>query len=262
LKPVSAAPRAGCEGFTLLELAVALLLMGLLFGSMFMPIQQQLESRRTEATSQLLRQAREALLGYAAANGYFPCPSDAASGGREPPASDHATGSCPAYFGWLPGAALGLPATDAQGYAVDGWPGSANRIRYAVAKDTVGAVASPFTRINGMRTATIASLADSALSLFHVCGSASGVVAGTSCGSAGTLVSSAPVVVWSVGPNAARGGASADEAENPNPNGGSADRMFVSRTRSDVEGREFDDQLQWVPMPVLVARMVAAGHLP
>jgi prepilin-type N-terminal cleavage/methylation domain-containing protein len=259
---VTAVPRTRCEGFTLLELAVALLLMGLLFGSLFLPLQQQLESRRTEATAQLLRQAREALLGYAAANGYFPCPADAAGGGREPAASDHTTGSCPAYFGWLPGAALGLQATDAQGYAVDAWPGSANRIRYAVAKDTVGAVASPFTRINGMRTATIASLADSALSLFHVCSSASAVVAGTNCGAGATLVSSAAVVIWSVGPNGSRGGASADEAENPNPNGGSPDRIFVSRARGGLEGREFDDQLQWVPMPLLVARMVAAGHLP
>jgi prepilin-type N-terminal cleavage/methylation domain-containing protein len=259
---VRAGPCVQCEGFTLIELAVALLLMGLLFGSLFMPLQQQLEIRRTEATAQLLHKAREALLGYAAANGYFPCPADASSAGREPPVSDHATGSCPTYFGWLPGSTLGLQATDAQGYAVDAWPGNANRIRYAVARDTVAQVASPFTRINGMRTATIPSLADSALSLFHVCSSANGVVAGTSCGAGATLVSSAPVVIWSVGPNGARGGASPDEAENPNPNGGSADRVFVSHARADLEGREFDDQLQWIPMPTLVARMVAAGHLP
>jgi hypothetical protein len=113
-----------------------------------------------------------------------------------------------------------------------------------------------------MRTAGIAALADPALSLFHVCASASGVSAGVSCGTALTLVSTAPVVVWSVGGNAQAGGTSPDEAQNPNPKGGSADRIFVSRVRGDVSGSEYDDMVVWIAMPVLIARMVAAGQLP
>jgi hypothetical protein len=106
-------------------------------------------------------------------------------------------------------------------------------------------------------------LSDPALSLFHVCDSAKGVSPGTSCGSAGTIVSTAPVLIWSAGANAGLGGgASADEAQNPNPNGGSADRIFVSRVRSTIPGREFDDAVTWIPMPVLVGRMVTAGQLP
>jgi hypothetical protein len=113
-----------------------------------------------------------------------------------------------------------------------------------------------------MRTATIAALGDPSLSLFHVCGTASGVVPGTSCGTALTLVSTTPIVVWSVGGNGFEGGASADEAQNPNPKGGSADRIFVSRIRNKVSGSEFDDIVWWIPMPVVVARMIAAGQLP
>jgi prepilin-type N-terminal cleavage/methylation domain-containing protein len=250
------------RGFTLLELAVGLFLLGLLVGTVFYPLQQQLESRRSDDTERLLYKAREALLGYVAANGYFPCPADGTGGGAEASGSDHASGACAASHGFLPAALLGLQPTDAQGYAVDAWGGSASRIRYAVASYTVGPVSRPFTRVNGMRTATIASLGDSALSLFHVCGSATGVVEGTSCGTALTLVSSAPVVIWSVGPNGASGGTSRDEAQNPNPNGGSADRIFVSRMRSAVQGSEYDDQMTWLPMPTLIARMVAAGQLP
>ena len=257
-----AIPRGIARGFTLLELAVALFLLALLFGSMFVPLQQQLEGRRTEETEHLLHKAREALLGYAAAHGYFPCPADLVKGGREAAGTDHATGVCPSYHGFLPASELGLVPTDAQGYAIDAWGGSANRIRYAVASFTVGDVAQPFTRVNGMRAATIASLGDPALSLFHVCSTATGVVEGTGCGAGSTLVSSAPIVIWSSGANAATGGASRDEAQNPNAQGGSADRIFVSRPRGSVDGREFDDQVTWIPMPTLVARMVTAGQLP
>ena len=52
------------------------------------------------------------------------------------------------------------------------------------------------------------------------------------------------------------------EAENPNPNGGSADAIFVSRPRSDLTGAEFDDILTWVPAFVVVSRLVATGQLP
>lgn len=249
-------------GFTLLELAVALFLIALLFGSIFVPLQAQLEARKIEETELVLHRAREALLGYAAANGHFPCPADNVKGGAEAAGSDHATGACPAYHGYLPAAALGVHPTDAQGYAVDAWGGAASRIRYAVAAYTVGKVSNPFTRVNGMRTATIASLGDPALSLLHVCSTGVGVTDGTGCGAGATLVSTAPVVVWSVGANGASGGTSRDEAQNPNPNGGSADRIFVARVRGNGPGGEFDDQVTWISMPTLIARMVAAGQLP
>src|ERR1700759_584127 len=99
------------RGFTMFELAVALFLMALLFGSMFVPLQAKIDLRKTEETDAILYRAREALLGYAAANGYLPCPADATQGGIEPVEADHATGSCPVYYGYLPAAALGLQPT-------------------------------------------------------------------------------------------------------------------------------------------------------
>lgn len=85
---------------------------------------------------------------------------------------------------------------------------------------------------------------------------------GANCGAAVTLASNAAVVVWSVGANASTGGAGAHEAQNPNPQGGSADRIFVSGERSDVAGSEFDDLITWISMPALLGRVLAAGHLP
>lgn len=255
---------AKTRGFTLIEAAVALFLLALLFGSVFIPLETRVGTRKIEKTGQVLREAREALLGYAAAHGYFPCPADAGSGGREPPGSNHATGACPTYHGFLPAAELGFNASNGHGYAADAWGTDANRIRYAVSNQTVALAgnSNTFTRVNGMRAAGIAALGDSSLSLFHVCSSGTGVVQGKSCGSALTIVSTTPVVIWSSGRNAAIGGRSPDEAQNPNVNGGSADRIFVMTVRSDARGTEFDDIVLWVPMPVLVARMVESGQLP
>jgi type II secretory pathway pseudopilin PulG len=245
-------------GFTILELVVSLFVVALLLGSVMSPLQTQVEERRVSETKRLLDQAHEALLGYAAAHGYFPCPADAASNGQEAFGTNHNTGSCPVWHGFLPAALLGLGPADAQGYAIDAWGLSTNRIRYAVSNHAVAGVVSPFTRMNGFRSVPMMAIA--ATPLLHVCESGVGVNPGTDCGTAVTLASNAVVVVWSTGANAATGGASMHEAENPNSNGGSVDRIFVSRVRSTVPGNEFDDMLTWVAAPALLSRLVVAGQ--
>jgi type II secretory pathway pseudopilin PulG len=257
------ASRTCSAGFTIIELAIALFLTALLFGGISVPLATQIDTRNTERTERLLADAREALMSYAVTHGHFPCPADATSAGLEPRSADHMTGQCPTYYGFLPAATLGLREALGSGLAVDAW-GGPGLIRYAVSPQTIGPATNTntLTRAQGMRAAGIPSLSDPALSLLHVCDSAKGVSGANSCGSAGTIVSTAPVMVWSAGPNAAVGGTSADEAQNPNPNGGSLDRIFVSHSRSTVPGKEFDDVVTWVPMPVLVGRMVAAGRLP
>src|SRR4051794_27615978 len=95
------------SGFTLFELALGLFLMALLVGGISVPLQTQIDARKVNETEQILAEARDAVLAFAAANGYFPCPASAASGGVEPADSDHVTGNCPAYYGFLPAATLG-----------------------------------------------------------------------------------------------------------------------------------------------------------
>jgi hypothetical protein len=155
---------------------------------------------------------------------------------------------------------LSINPVDEEGYALDGWGTKQNRIRYAVSNQTVNAVVNPFTSANGMRSATINALASA--TLLYVCASGVGVATGTNCGTAQTLTSNAPVVVWSVGANAATGGTSVDEAQNPNPNGGSADIIFVSHSISSSTSNAFDDVVSWIGVPTLVNRMIAAGQLP
>lgn len=236
--------------------------MGLMIGAVIRPIVSDGENRIINETRAVLDEAREALLSYVAAKGYLPCPADAASNGAEAAGTDatHATGVCGAWHGFLPARVLGVTSTDAQGYAVDGGRQPANRIRYAVSNDTVAGITNPFTRVNGLRR--VGSALAEAENLLFVCGSGTGVVAGVNCGAAGTLTSRAVVVIWSVGGNAVSGGTSIDEAENPNPNGGIPDRIFVSRARTVAAGAEFDDLLYWIPTTVLVNRLLAYGQLP
>jgi type II secretory pathway pseudopilin PulG len=245
------------RGFTIIEQAVSLSVIALVLGSIMVPLQTQIENRKVDETRRTVELAQEMLVAFAAANGYFPCPADAASRGQEPVGTNHATGACTTYHGYLPAALLGFRPTDADGYAVDAWESRANRLRYAVSDRTVGGIASVFTRANGMRSVPLASLGST--SHFFICQSGDGASA-SDCGSAVTLASNAVVVVWSSGPNAATGGTSVHEAQNPSARGGSADRVFVSRAASDVPGHEFDDVVTWLPVPALAGRLMLAGQ--
>lgn len=255
-------PRRGDgRGFTLLEVAVALVIVTLLVGGVLVPLHTQVEGRKIDETRKTLDQAREALLAYAAANGRFPCPADAASGGREPAAAVPGTGACPAYQGFFPAALLGFSPVDGEGYALDAWGGSAaNRLRYAVSDYALGPN-RVFTMAGGMANAGITTLANN-YDLLYVCGSGTGVVAGTNCGAAMTLASNAVVVIWSSGPNASGAGTSVHEQENPSVAGGSADRIFVSKVRQTSGAGEFDDQLTWIPGYLALSRLIASGQLP
>lgn len=269
------------RGFSLVELAVVMLVMGILLGGIVVPLRVQIESRNYDQTQRILDQAREALIGYAAANGRFPCPASAANNPAIPNGAEHffspggtaANGICHAsvtfasvYIGFLPAATLGFTPVDASGYAVDAWGFTQNRIRYAVSSQTINAITLPFTKTSGMRSAGMSNIASPTLTtLLYVCNSGTGVTAGTNCGTAVALTSNAPVVIWSVGPNAATGGTSVDEKQNPNPTAGfSADRLFVSRTKTAVGegGGEFDDIVTWIGLPALFSRLIAAGQLP
>jgi hypothetical protein len=212
------------------------------------------------------------LIGYAAANGYFPCPADYAlgsSGAESPGASNHTavTGACPAnvtggvsttvYIGYLPAVTLGFTPIDTNGYALDAWQ---NRIRYAVSASTVNGVNRAFTNASGMSSAGMSNILSQ--TLLSVCNTATGSTSGGCASAATTLTSNAIAVIWSLGANAATtGGTSTDEAENAEARA-NADRVFVMRDPSNVTGSEFDDTVIWISTPILFSRLLAAGQLP
>lgn len=250
-------PTAHQRGFSLIEIAIVLFIVSLLLGGMLLPLAAQQDMRNQGDTQKQLTEAREALLGFAIANGRLPCPASAGSNGVESPATAATGFPCTnPYDGFLPAVTLGLAPIDAQGFAVDGWGGNTiNRIRYAVTT----ANASAFTTANGMKTITMTALVPD----LKICNAGGGVVnpstPAADCTAASSLATDAVAVIYSLGKNAATGGNGTDENHNPNPQSTiAADRVFISAQPSTT----FDDQMIWLSKNILVNRMVSAGQLP
>jgi prepilin-type N-terminal cleavage/methylation domain-containing protein len=245
-------------GFTLLEVAIVLMIVGLLLGGLLVPLSAQMEQRNINDTQKSLAEIKEALIGYALTYGRLPCPAAPTTTGVESPVGG---GACTNFYnGFVPATTLGLGGTDSAGYAVDAW---GNRIRYAVTSwnSASPAINDVFTTANGMSTVGIANLQPTSSAGLVVCSSATGI-SGSSCGSAYWLTSSTmgvPAVIFSTGKNGGQGSGGVDEAANLDAN-----QTFVSHlpTASGFANGYFDDIVIWISPNVLVNRMVAAGKLP
>jgi len=250
-------------GFSLVEMAIVLAIVGLLLGGLLPTISSQMEQQRRNETRKQLEEVQQALVGFAVANGRLPCPASASSNGQEsfatsPTAGNETNGICSNFYsGFVPAATLGISPVDEQGYTLDGWN---NRIRYAVVDyQPSGVPNTTFTSADGMRNTTMDKIADSNTNLLNVCASATGIN-GSNCGSsANKLTNKVPVVIYSTGKNGSYGGAGLDEAANLN-----GDRVFVSHTPTPgtATNGEFDDLMIWLSPNILFNRMVAAGKLP
>lgn len=237
------------RGFTLVEMAVAIVVMALLIGSILVPLATQVDQRRTADVQRTLDEIKEALVGFAAAqtSPYLPCPdTDFPPDGAE---NVDAGGNCVSPEGTLPWVTLGVGA-------VDPWN---NRYRYRVtAAFARRAPATPFT---------LTDQGD-----LQVCAAPACAVADRL-----TVVPPSPsapvVVILSHGPNG-RGGisasgvagvaplaaVSADEQANTDNNA-----VFVSRApraTTAAAGDEFDDIVAWLSPHILRSRLIAAGRLP
>ena len=250
------------RGFSLVELAIVLVVSAVLVGGLMVPLSAQVEQRRLADTQKQLEEIKAALMGFAAATGRLPCPASSSSNGIEnfattPLVGNASNGICSNFFdGFLPAATLGLTPVDSQGYALDAWGFAQNRIRYAVSNATINTQTNPFTKTDGMKNAGIGNVMNQ--TLLYVCSSSTGITA-SNCGSAGTVTLSdkAVVVIYSLGSNAASGAAGADEQANLD-----ADKVFVSHPKAGTAGNQFDDLVTWLGPSLLLNRMVEAGQLP
>ncbi len=241
-----------CPGFTLVEMAMVLLIIGLLLGGLAPTLSAQMEAQRVSETRKQLEEIQQALVGFAVANGRLPCPASASSNGEESPSGG---GDCTNFYGgYVPAATLGITSVNGQSLVADGW---GNPIRYAVYDYDPSGAPNAFTSTDGMRNATMDNIA--AASLLNVCASASGIT-GSDCGStANKLTDKVPALVFSTGKNGGYGGAGLDEAANLDGN-----RVFVSHTPApdSAANGEYDDLMIWLSPNILFNRMVAAGKLP
>ena len=237
------------RGFTLVELAISIFIIALLLGSILVPLTTQVEQRQISETQKTMDDIRDALIGFAVANGRLPCPDvQTVTPGATPNdgIEDVVANRCPNLVsvgannivsGNLPWSTLGMASQDLWG----------NRFRYAVVE-------------NFARSDTLFTFATTAV--LRVCPTAATCLAAP-------LTSTAVAVIISHGNNGQ--GAinattnavnlplptAADELENTNNN-----RDAVSRVKSNVAATEFDDVVVWLPRFTLLNRMVAAGKLP
>lgn len=244
------------SGFSLVEMAMVLLILGLLLGGGLSLLDAQVEQKKIKDTEALLAQAKDALIGFAVVNGRLPCPASSTSLGKEEfvAGSSASDGQCSNFYdGFLPAVTLGLAPLDSEGYATDAWSLKSNRMRYALTQ----ANSYAFTKTDGMKTQTIALLTSD----LKVCTSATGITA-TACGSVASTISlsaDAIAVLYSLGKNAPSGGGGIDEAANLN-----SDQVFVSHPLTPVGAvnGEFDDIVTWLSPNILFNRLVQAGRLP
>jgi prepilin-type N-terminal cleavage/methylation domain-containing protein len=244
-------------GFTLVEMAIVLVIFGLLLATLLLPLQAQRNLVLQIETENTLNIARKALLGFAQTQGRLPCPATNNGTATFPDdtgnASPNVSGACAQQVGFLPAVTLGIQPTDAQGFALDGWN---NRIRYAVTQvNTAGGAATPdFTTTNEMANIGIATLAPN----LRVCGTSTAA----NCTPAINLIGNAVVVIYSTGATGALGSVGqVDETENLNAAAG-VDTVFVSHEeRGNNPNGEFDHLVVWISPFVLFNAMIEAGQL-
>lgn len=230
MKPPSSKPPRHKTGFSLVELAIVLVIVALLASGLLVGIAAQRNAAETIDAQRQLENVRETLTGFALTHGRLPCPalpnlaSSDANAGVE---------NCAQPHGVLPWVTLGLPEVD---------PWGRHFTYYA----------------HGSFTAAVPSGALASFTLDTV-GNAN---VKASSGSSGNVASDLPAVVVSHGsrgagawqPNGSQlPGAAGDEAENAD-----ADLTFISRTQDG----NFDDLVTWIVPSILKSKMVAAGRLP
>lgn len=237
------------NGFTLTEMAIVLVIVGLLIGGMLVPLTAQQDMRANAETTRQLEEIREALIGYAVLKGYLPCPAKSTSDGSEARDLD---GSCTdsKRYGLLPWTTLGMKPNDSWNHL----------FIYSVSPKFSGQISGQKITLdpNVTRTDITIKTRDTAGNLVNL-----------------SDVNGIPAVVLSSGKNGHRSwtlyqaepgadSATANDDEDTNAPPAADGKTFVSRTPSSADAGigEFDDLVTWLPPYILYNRMIAAGRLP
>jgi len=250
-------------GFTLIEIAIVLLIVTILLGytvAMF-PIQQDLKKYRQ--VDREMDEIIEHLIAFAQVNGRLPCPDTSADAvapvntidGEEDRAG---TNDCEAFFGFLPGRTLGINGDyDAAGVLLDPW---GSGYGYAVSDIDNGGADKILVTVNGIRNESMALVIPD---LFLCEDNTTALGDDTDCTAGGAnspeVAANVPVVVISLGKDAVLPASSNIQAENVDDfNNGLNDKVYIAAPHRD----DYDDEVRWISTNLLYSRMIAAEQLP
>ncbi len=221
------------HGFSLLEVSIVLLIMGMLLSSVLQPFGAQMAERQRNQTKTEMLEIRSALVGYVAANHRFPCPLTRVSGSN---------GDCSRVHGFVPAAALGVDGSyNDDGLLIDSW---GQPYLYSVSNGDADADGTAdFTSVGGMQRAGMQLLSGE----FEICDTAA------SC----SRLRANQVAVVLVSTGSKMSARSNDERENSD-----GDNRFVSRDIDQVGDDQFDDMVVWLSESVLFAQLIQARVLP
>ncbi|MHC8440770.1 MAG: type II secretion system protein, partial [Candidatus Eutrophobiaceae bacterium] len=242
-------------GFTLLEMAISLLIIGALLGGLLVPYSTVLESQRRKQTQERLSEIQEVLYAHAVVKGRLPCPDcraqshgQCAAAGINDGAEDLSGQACATSVGNLPWADLGTLAQDA-------WKNPYTyRVDPAFARPVDACLDAAKCQCNA------------GVSAFTLC-----EVAALEIGDApgrGNVGRGLPAVIVSHGRNFSHRGLSPSELENHDlpPFGGQGGGLPTHYVMQSPQYRSgyvvFDDMLTWLSPFVLKTRLLQAGKLP
>lgn len=243
------------RGFSLIELAIVFIIIGILLGSFIGTFSERIENTRISDTVDELEEIKSAMLAYAFINGFLPCPDCDAVGGGCLAAdvgdgvADYNVTECKENEGAgnVPWVTLGTGRADP-------W---ATRYRYSVQNEYADS-AIPFTLATVAGTAIIEEpdfIADNTGAMPK------------------NLATSVVAIVFSHGKNSFGGisdggvarpaipAANLDELNNTDDNATYYTRSQTSAAAA-IAGSEFDDIVRWISEYELKAKMVEAGALP
>ncbi len=229
------------RGFTLIEIAVVLVVIGLLLGMILKPLGASFEQSKRRQASLQLEEIRDAIIGFASVNGRLPCPAIQSSAGQE-------QATCVKAHGFVPSAVLGISGNfNKKGILLDPWN---NPLRYSVslADSTVfGNVGVPdFVSMGEMQQVGFKNLKSDIV----ICASNSANL----CPKISIRANEVPAVLYSLGKDISAAGDQAENLDN--------DNVFVNREYSQKQGNEFDDIVIWLSENILFTRLIDAGVLP
>ena len=286
------------RGFTLIEMAIVLVIITILIGGLAMPLSAQIQARRIAETSKTLDEAKEAIIGYAMSHStssqcnciYHPadygvvssttCPSTVSCPVIAPPSTDTIIPltltrhylPCPDKLD------DGNPATTNDGDGIEEtrvggvcpqsegylpWATLGTGIQDAWGNHLRYAVTDAFSNSAGFSNTDVGDL--------QICDSSANTGA-SDCGASGNVAANVPLVLLSHGPNGwgarnVNGTTLANPSSNnekENANTSNNDKEFVSRAPSSANGPagEFDDLVKWISADQLRGRICPAGGCP